>query len=52
MYIPKLNAMLDKVEIINFMKQYSFAIVITVNNNVPSASHLPFTIHQQEDKIF
>ncbi|QNF35495.1 FMN-binding negative transcriptional regulator [Adhaeribacter swui] len=52
MYIPKLNAMTDKAEIIGFMKQYSFATLITAQDNVPSASHLPFIIEEREDSIF
>ena len=51
MYIPKLNLMTDPQEAISFMQRYSFATLVTVNNGVPSATHLPFVVEQREDKI-
>jgi transcriptional regulator len=50
MYIPKHYEESDKKEILSFMKQYSFALVITVKNNLPSATHLPFVIEERGDK--
>ena len=51
MYIPKLNLMTDPQEAISFMQRYSFATLVTVNNGVPSATHIPFVVEQREDKI-
>src|ERR1035441_6463095 len=51
MYIPSSNLMSDKAEIIEFMKRYSFATIITSKNDNPIATHLPFTITLIEDKV-
>ncbi|RDC66228.1 FMN-binding negative transcriptional regulator [Adhaeribacter pallidiroseus] len=51
MYIPKINAMTDETEIVSFMQQYSFATIITVKDNLPTATHLPFSISQRDDKV-
>jgi hypothetical protein len=42
MYIPKNYLATDKAEIIAFMKQFSFATIITAKDNLPVATHLPF----------
>lgn len=41
MYIPKLFKMDDHVEIFDFIRQNSFGILISANNNVPIATHIP-----------
>ncbi len=51
MYVPKLNAMTDEEEILNFMQAYSFATIITVKNNFQTATHLPFSIHKRDNKV-
>lgn len=51
MYIPKQNLITDRQEAISFMQRYSFAIIVTVNDGVPSATHLPFVVSQRDDKI-
>jgi transcriptional regulator len=51
MYIPKQNLLTDEQEAISFMQRYSFATIVTVNNGVPSATHLPFVVSQRDDKI-
>lgn len=51
MYIPKLNLMTDEAEILAFMKKYSFATIVTAHNNIPNATHLPFTISKRDEKI-
>lgn len=51
MYIPTINAETDKDRIIAFMKQYSFATVITAKDNLPVATHLPFLVAIKEDTI-
>ncbi len=51
MYIPKNNLVTDVNEIVAFMKQFSFATVITAKDNFPTATHLPFIISNRQDKI-
>lgn len=51
MYIPKTNLTTDKDEIVAFMKQFSFATIITAKDNFPTATHLPFLITIKDDNI-
>lgn len=51
MYIPKNFLTTDKEEIIAFMKQYSFATIITAKDNFPTATHLPFLVSTKDDNI-
>jgi transcriptional regulator len=51
MYIPKNFLITNQQEAISFMQRYSFATIVTVNNDVPTATHLPFIVTQQGDKI-
>jgi transcriptional regulator len=51
MYIPNQFAATDTAELIAFMKQYSFATIVTAKDNVPLATHLPFAVSTREDKI-
>jgi transcriptional regulator len=51
MYIPKHFQANDHAEIISFMQQYSFATLVTSQNNYPEATHLPFLIEQQGESL-
>ncbi len=51
MYIPKINLTTDRDEIVAFMKQFSFATVITAKDNFPIATHLPFLVSIKDDKV-
>lgn len=51
MYIPKHFQLEDQQEAIAFMQRYSFATLITANNNHPEATHMPFLIEQREDEL-
>jgi len=51
MYIPKANLATDKTEIIEFMKRFSFATIITSKDNFPTATHLPFVVTTKGDNI-
>lgn len=51
MYIPKQFLVTDKAEKIAFMKQYSFATIVTAENNFPTATHLPFVICETENAL-
>lgn len=52
MYIPKINLLTDRAEIISFMKQFSFATIVTAKDGLPVASHLPFMVSIKEDTVF
>ncbi|MEO8884445.1 MAG: FMN-binding negative transcriptional regulator [Mucilaginibacter sp.] len=51
MYTPKHFLITDQQEALSFMQRYSFATIVTVNDGVPSATHLPFVVTQCDDKI-
>src|SRR3954447_14680999 len=51
MYIPKLNLMTDKGEIVDFMQRFSFATIITAKDNYPVGTHLPFVVALRDDHI-
>jgi transcriptional regulator len=51
MFIPKLFQFQDKSEMIAFMKQYSFATIITVKDRVPIATQLPFFIDDKSESL-
>lgn len=51
MYVPHLFRFNDQAEMIAFMKQYSFATIITVKENIPVATQLPFTIDDSTGKL-
>ena len=51
MYIPKANLTTDQDEIVAFMKEYSFATLITTRDSIPGASHLPFTISRRDSQL-
>jgi transcriptional regulator len=51
MYIPNLNLMTNKTEIVAFMQRFSFATVITAKDNYPVGTHLPFVVTLRDDHI-
>lgn len=51
MHIPKINTETDQDKIVAFMKQFSFAAVITSKDNIPSATHLPFLVTRRNNDI-
>lgn len=51
MYIPKNNLITDTEEIIAFVKQFSFATIVTAKNNYPTATHLPFIVSTRNEKV-
>jgi transcriptional regulator len=51
MYIPEDFVMENPDEIVPFMQQYNFAVLVTIINNTPQAVHLPFLIDYQADKL-
>ncbi|MES2515897.1 MAG: FMN-binding negative transcriptional regulator [Bacteroidota bacterium] len=51
MYISKLNQLADKSQIVSFMRRFSFATIVSTTDQVPQATHLPFTITFENDVI-
>ncbi|WP_270087070.1 FMN-binding negative transcriptional regulator [Sphingobacterium sp. SYP-B4668] len=51
MYIPKHFAINDRQEMISFMKQFSFAPIITFAEGNLAATHLPFVIEEREGAV-
>jgi len=51
MYIPEFNRLTDRNEIVAFMKQFSFANIISARNNLPVATPLPFLIKLKDEQI-
>lgn len=51
MYIPKLYR-LDTDEAVQIMRTYPFAILITVNEQRPIATHIPVEIREEDGKIY
>lgn len=51
MYIPKINAWDDEEAMIAFMQAHNFATVVSVQDGVPVATHLPLTITRDGESI-
>ncbi|NHM06008.1 FMN-binding negative transcriptional regulator [Flavobacterium sp. CYK-4] len=51
MYVPKENRMTDTAAILDFMQRFSFAMIITAENNIPIATHLPFLVRLEDEKF-
>jgi transcriptional regulator len=51
MYISKLNQVSDKSQIVSFMKRFSFATIVSTIDQVPQATHLPFTVSYEDGII-
>ena len=51
MYIPKLYR-LESDEAVQIMRTYPFAILITMDNHHPIATHIPVEIREHDEKIY
>jgi len=51
MYIPKYFEQNDRCKILAFMQAYNFAIIVSAENGLPLATHLPFVIEERNDDI-
>jgi len=51
MYTPDFNSMIDRQEMVDFMKRYAFAVLITAKNGIPRASHLPFCVSETNGEL-
>jgi transcriptional regulator len=52
MYIPSFNSFTDGQEAFSFMQRYSFATIVTDINGTPEATHLPFLVKEENNKVF
>ncbi|MDP2415034.1 FMN-binding negative transcriptional regulator [Daejeonella sp.] len=51
MHIPEFNRLTDRNEIVDFMKQFSFANIVSAKDNLPVATPLPFLIKVKDEQI-
>ena len=51
MYIPSFNKFEDRQQVIAFMRRFSFATIVSVEDNIPVATHLPFLVKAEGDEI-
>jgi transcriptional regulator len=50
MYIPKVFLEADEEKILAFMREYNFATLVTAENDLPAATHLPFIVEKRGGK--
>jgi transcriptional regulator len=51
MYIPKHFEQNDTSSTIAFMQNFNFALLVSVNDSIPIATHLPFVIEERDKDI-
>lgn len=51
MYIPKHFQISDQQDAIDFIRRFSFGALVTVQNGLPIATHIPFTLKTEGDKL-
>lgn len=51
MYIPKFFAETDEEKLLGFMREFNFAALVTAENDLPTATHLPFITEKRGEKI-
>lgn len=52
MYIPAYFVEKDEEKLLKFMNEFNFATLITSENEIPFATHLPFIIEKRGDKLY
>ena len=52
MYSPDHFKLQDYSEIVSFAKKYSFATIVTVNDNFQTATHLPFILEEINNELY
>src|SRR5690625_3746425 len=50
MFTPRHFKVTDMEEIWSFVQENSFGTIVTMDNDKPVATHLPFLLHRQEDE--
>ena len=51
MYLPKHFEITDKTLLFDLMQQFSFATLVSIHEGLPFATHMPFTIKPEQNKI-
>ena len=51
MYSPTYNKLENRAELLQFLRENNFPILVTGTGGVLHASHLPITVHEQETQI-
>ena len=51
MYIPSYYKQEDQYLLLQYMRQFPFGILVTAENNIPWATHIPFVAEEEENKI-
>ncbi|MFK7948000.1 MAG: FMN-binding negative transcriptional regulator [Saprospiraceae bacterium] len=51
MHVPNINKSTNKEEIIEFMKRFSFATIISTKDDYPIATHLPFVVSADNEEV-
>ncbi|MBW4889690.1 FMN-binding negative transcriptional regulator [Mucilaginibacter sp. HMF5004] len=51
MYIPKHFQNTDNASILEFIRKYSFGTLITSQDNIPVATHLPFLVEERDGEL-
>ena len=52
MYIPKNFLINDEQEIVDFIQRYSFATIISIDEQIPVATHLPFITSVRNGQLY
>jgi transcriptional regulator len=52
MYIPPYYREKDHQILVSFMKAHNFANLVSVADNIPIATHLPFVLEERDEKLF
>lgn len=52
MYIPPQYAATDQTEIAQFVREFSFATLVSIQNGLPLATHLPLHLHITEANVW
>jgi transcriptional regulator len=52
MYIPSFNRATDDDEVLDFMRRYAFATLVTAKDGLPTATHLPFSVEKRGEELF
>jgi len=52
MYVPRHFAATGRQEMIAFMQKYSFATIVSLTDGLPVATHLPFVVTVEHDKVW
>lgn len=49
MYVPKQFQMQDRAQILAFVEEYSFGLIVSLQDGLPVATHIPLLVEEKED---